>query len=203
MQITILQITPNILQLIERSGRTCYKSQDRITDSSSNNFIKTLIKSGHESVLEHGYITIEIKEVSRALTHQLVRHRLCSFSQESQRYVSECDFNYIMPESIEHNMELSIKYHKLMNQINEFYKFMIENTGIKREDARYILPNATTTNIVMSCNIRQLRLMMKLRLDSHAQWEIRELFKCIYNEIIKDYPECGVLFEDLIKLRDK
>ena len=117
MKVELLSITPNAEELIESAGRTCYQSKSK--DGQVGRLIRALIKSGHESVLEHGYATFRISEVSRALTHQLVRHRLCSFSQQSQRYVNEKQFGYVIPPSI-----FELNSNKIaespMNYVDEF-----------------------------------------------------------------------------------
>ncbi|MCK4255441.1 FAD-dependent thymidylate synthase, partial [candidate division WOR-3 bacterium] len=103
MKVELLSITPDAEKLIEKAGRTSHLSFEKQGKDTEKKFIKMIIKLGHESVLEHAYATFRISGVSRALTHQLVRHRLCSYTQQSQRYVSESNFNYIEPESIKND----------------------------------------------------------------------------------------------------
>ena len=189
MEIEILAVTPDAEKIIERAGRTCYKSYDRITEDSSGKFIRKLIKAGHLSVLEHAYITIKLKNVSRVLTHQLVRHRLCSYSQASQRYVNEENFSFVIPPKIEKNKEAKDVFIKIMEEIRETYKSLLD-TNIPKEDARYVLPNATHTEIVFSCNFRELRHILKLRGSPHAQWEIRKMCIKILEEVKKIAPNC-------------
>jgi thymidylate synthase (FAD) len=148
--------------------------------------LKGALASGHESVAEHASFTFAVEGVSRALSHQLVRHRLASFSQQSQRYVNMDGFEYVMPESIQNSTSniwltsledfanMSEVYNALMRDIQQVYEQMVE-LGIPEEDARYILPNACCTNIVMSMNARELRHFFRLRCCERAQWEIREL----------------------------
>jgi len=100
MQIELLTITPNAEKIIEQAGRICYRSGTKAKPDSEKDFIKRIIVNGHHSVLEHAYATFCISGVSRSLTHQLVRHRLCAFSQQSQRYADEANFNYVIPKSI-------------------------------------------------------------------------------------------------------
>jgi len=133
---------------------------------------------GHHSVLEHVSITFAIDSISRACSHQLVRHRIASYSQQSQRYVKYDKINYVIPPSIEKDKEICIGFEKFMEDISHNYKDLIE-LGIKPEDARYILPNAVATNITMTVNARELIEMCKLRLCSTAQWEIRNMFEMI------------------------
>lgn len=138
------------------------------------------LRSGHESVLEHAVYTFEVKGVSRALTHQLVRHRIASYSQQSQRYVrmaysSRDCFDYVMPKSIWDNPEARVLYDNHMRATAEIYGRLVDCYKLPMEDARYILPNACTTNIVITMNARELRHFFALRCCERAQWEIREL----------------------------
>ena len=156
--------------------------------------MKGAIASGHESVLEHWSATFAVSGVSRALTHQLVRHRVASFSQQSQRYVDMGKFEYVTPDSISHRREGNVdpyfylqEYEHLMDEISKLYQGMIIG-GIPEEDARYILPNACTTNIVVSMNARQLRHFFALRCCERAQKEIRELANKMLEECIKVAP---------------
>lgn len=133
------------------------------------------LRSGHESVLEHAVYTFEVKGVSRALTHQLVRHRVASYSQQSQRYVNMEKFEYVIPHSIENHPQFHRDvWEEHMESISEMYRELLDG-GIPEEDARYILPNACTTNIIVTMNARELRHFFALRCCERAQWEIREL----------------------------
>ena len=175
MKVELLRITENAEKLIEQAGRTCYKSE-----KGNLAIIKRWVDSGHESVIEHTSATFRISGVSRALTHQLVRHRIgFSYSQESQRYVNAENFDFVVPESVDLS-SLGFKYLAIMCEIKELYEALIKS-GIPKEDARYILPNACTTEIVVTANFRALRNFFKLRCDKKAQWEIRELA----NEMLK------------------
>ncbi len=172
--VELISITPNAEKVIEQAGRTSYQSFDRITENSAQNFIQMLIKRGHLSVLEHAYATFRLKNVSRALTHQLVRHRLASYTQKSQRYVDESNFEFIIPPSIIKNDDALKIYSEFMKKVKEVYK-ELRKKDILKEDARYVLPNATVTEIVITANMREYRHIFKLRCSSHAQWEIREV----------------------------
>jgi thymidylate synthase (FAD) len=177
--------------------------------------IKHVLSSGHHSVAEHVSFTFLIEGVSRALTHQLVRHRIASYSQKSQRYVNEKNFTYVTPYTIQKNKFLNETYNNFMNNIMEFYT-RLTNNGIPAEDARFILPNACTTNIVMTMNIRSLGEFFAKRMCKRAQWEIREMaekmssmcrdiaptfFKdnklgfaaCIQNGFCKEAKSCGMM----------
>ena len=142
--------------------------------------LKAAQRSGHESVLEHAVYSFEVKGVSRALTHQLVRHRVASYSQQSQRYVrmaysSRDCFDYVIPKSIWDNSEARALYENHMKATAEIYGRLVDCYKLPMEDARYILPNATCTNIIVTMNARQLRKFFMLRMCSRSQWEIREL----------------------------
>ena len=157
----------------------------------------------HFSVLEHGYATFRISEVSRALTHQLVRHRIASYSQQSQRYVKESQFEYVIPPSIfelekklpvgDEDLNGAKDFQNDMKIIQGMYdKWKIR--GLKNEDARFVLPNACYTEIVMSANFREFRNIFKIRCDKHAQWEIRDVAKEMLRQL---YTKCPSVFEDL------
>jgi len=143
-------------------------------ENSASKFINMLIKLEHLSVLEHAFATFRIKGGSRSFTHQLVRHRLASFSQQSQRYVDENRFNYIEPDKIKKNKEASKIFNNFMNQAKETYK-RLRKLKIKKEDARFVLPNAVESEIVISANFREWRHILKLRGHPAAQWEIRKM----------------------------
>ena len=152
--------------------------------------LRIVIKMGHTSVVEHAYFTFAISGVSRALTHQLVRHRIASYSQQSQRYV-EMNVEYVTPPSIARNEKIRKKYDEMMKKIWELYNEMKEEVPI--EDARYILPNATTSKIIVSMNARSLLNFFELRCCLHAQWEIRKLAWRMLHLVKKVAP---TIFED-------
>jgi thymidylate synthase (FAD) len=150
--------------------------------------INRVISSGHYSTIEHIQVSFAITGISRACSHQIVRHRLMSFSQKSQRYVREKEqFDYVVPKSIEQNAELLEKYHAFMSSVTDLYIEMTEK-GILAEDARMILPNATATSMVASLNLRELIHLANLRLCSRAQLEIRTMVKMMCAELIKTEP---------------
>ena len=193
MRLTLLSITPNAEQLIESAGRTAYQSFEKQGPNSEKKFIKMLIKLGHLSVLEHAWATIRIEGISRALTHQLVRHRLCSFTQKSQRYVNEKDFHYITPPSIALNPMTKKIFDDFMDHAKEIY-LELQKFGIRNEDARFVLPNSIESEIVVTANFREWRHIIKLRGRPSAQWEIRELAIELL-KILKKYAP--IVFEDL------
>ncbi|MFH0859654.1 MAG: FAD-dependent thymidylate synthase [Candidatus Altiarchaeota archaeon] len=173
MRVELVDITDGAENLIAESARTCYKSVAK--DSSSNaKLVVHLRDSGHLSTFEHAKATFRIEGISRACSHQLVRHRHFSFSQESQRYVDEEDFKYVTPDDVLRNANAREKYDSLMAEINSAYSFLLKE-GVKKEDARFVLPNACETTIVVTANFRALREFIELRKTEKAQWEIREL----------------------------
>ncbi|MDI6860669.1 MAG: FAD-dependent thymidylate synthase [Caldisericia bacterium] len=204
MDVKLIYITPNPEKIIEEAGRTAHESFDRLTPDSHVKFIRMLLKLGHESVLEHAVASFRISGVSRSLTHQLVRHRIASYTQKSQRYVNESNFDYVIPYTILANNEALIIYKDFMERTRDVYKKLI-NLGIPKEDARFVLPNATKTEIVLTANFRELRHMIKLRGSKEAQWEIRNVFIEIL-KILKEYAptvfEDFVIEKDYIRIRD-
>ncbi len=154
--------------------------------------IKVLKQLGHESVFEHASFTFAIEGISRVCTHQLVRHRLASYTQQSQRYVSLKNPKFIVPESIV-NSEYMEKVEELLDKASTLYRKMVEN-GIRKEDARFVLPQGIETKIIVTMNARELRHFFKLRCAKDAQWEIRKLAI----EMLKNvYEVAPLLFEDL------
>jgi thymidylate synthase (FAD) len=197
MNIKLLSITPNIETVIEEAGRTCYQSYNKISEGSAERFIKMIIKNGHESVLEHGYASFKISGISRSLSHQLVRHRIASFSQQSQRYCKEDQFDYVIPPSVRDKYvgdesSLLFQYQEMMRNIQDLYNRMVRE-GIKPEDARFVLPNACCTQLVLTCNLREWRHIFKERYNLAAQWEIRQMCKEIL-KVLK--PLAPIVFAD-------
>lgn len=135
--------------------------------------LKRVVASGHHSVLEHASFTFNVSGVSRALTHQLVRHRIASYTQQSQRYVKLKDRGYVTPPTIE-SSGFASEYHTMVEKISALYQRMLDGK-IPAEDARYILPNAANTSIVITMNARELLHFFALRSCNRAQWEIRAL----------------------------
>ncbi len=177
ISVELISITPNAEDLIERACRTCYLSFHRYNPpSSTEELIKKVIRKGHHSVLEHALATFRIKGGSRVFTHELVRHRLMSPSQESQRYVEygkTKQFEFVTPPTIR-KTKFESRFKELSCQAFDFYQEMVK-AGIPKEDARYILPNATTSEIVISANFRELRHIFAIRCVERAHWEIREI----------------------------
>lgn len=192
--VKLLAITENAESLIEEAGRTCYLSFDKMTDNSKESFIKRCIRNGHHSILEHASATFRVSGASRAFTHQMVRHRLASFSQQSQRYVNENEFDYIVPPSIANNEEALEIYRDFIKYAQNTYK-QLRNLSIKKEDARFVLPNAIESQIVISANFREWRHIFQLRLSKAAQWEIRQVCLQMLKILQKHVP---AVFGDFI-----
>lgn len=187
MKVELIAITPNAEELIEQCARVCYQSEPK-EDYKTGTMIKSLIKNGHLSVIEHGSATFLISEISRACSHQWVRSRLASFSQSSQRYVNESQFEYVIPPSIQKlGQEEVNNYQNQMVQIQDMYNYW-KSKGIKNEDSRMVLPNACTTQISTTANFREWRHIIETRSDSHAQWEIRALSNQILTQLYIKAP---------------
>lgn len=196
-QVKLISKPENMLKTIYTACRTCYSADSPINiyncDSASDEekmlkLIKRVVSSGHYSTIEHIQVSFAISNISRACSHQLVRHRHMSFSQKSQRYVKEKgQFEYLIPDTIDKNPELKVKFDEFMSKISEFYLELTE-AGIPAEDARAVLPNAASTSMVASLNLRELIHLANLRLCTRAQTEIRILVKRMCGELIKEEP---------------
>ena len=193
--VELMVITPNAEQIIELACRTCYLSFHRFAPpASTEELIKKIIRKKHYSVLEHALATFRIKGGSRVFTHELVRHRLMSPSQESQRYVEYGKvrrFDIVVPPTIEQS-GYKDRYLEMAAQCEQFYSEMVKD-GVPKEDARYILPNGTTSEIVISANFREYRHIFEVRCNPRAHWEIRKICM-IMLEIMK--KEAPIVFDD-------
>lgn len=181
MNVELLQHTPEPERTIALAARLCYspasinRLREQLDASSIESFLDKIMSLGHHSVLEHASFTFGIEGISRVTTHQLVRHRIASFSQQSQRYVSHKEeFTSIMPDSIAENSEARQIFAFMSETVHKAYAQLVD-MGIPAEDARYILPNATETKIIMTMNARELLHFFALRCCQRAQWEIREM----------------------------
>lgn len=177
--VILIAHTPEAEKVVAMAAKICYakdvsikKLQKKINDNDVSAFITKLLESGHESPFEHISFTFGIEGISRACSHQLVRHRMASFSQRSQRYCFEDGFNYIEPEDINENEDKFFK--DFMRHSKEVYSKLIDK-GVKPEDARMVLPNACETKIIVTMNARELLHFFKLRCCKRAQKEIREV----------------------------
>ena len=169
MQVTLWSWTKDGETVAMEAATTCTRGKN------GERALEMAIKSGHESVLEHASMTFRIEGVSRALLAQLTRHRIASFSVESQRY---CDLNEIpvvMPDSIKMDETVRAEWESVMARIREFYRWATKERGIPREDARYLTPQAAETRLMLTMNARELRHFFELRCCHRAQWEIQEL----------------------------
>ncbi len=204
MKVAIIAHTPNIEKVIASAAKLCYSPvgieeiSGAMEDEQANSFLEKLMTFGHFSPLEHASFTFAVEGVSRVLTHQLVRHRIASYSQQSQRYVKLDQFEYIMPPSIKNNEEAKAIFIKAMQADQETYDALTEmlekslmeaylSQGMSEkkaraaaekkaiEDARFVFPNACETKIVLTMNIRSLHNFFEHRCCERAQWEIREL----------------------------
>lgn len=189
LKVSLLEYTPDPENVVALSARLCYSPigidelKEKLTEQEEEKLINLLRESGHLSPFEHASFTFAIEGISRACSHQLVRHRIASYSQQSQRYVSEeRGFDYIIPPIIKEDEETKKIFLEAMRHAHESYCKLIElleKRGFKgemaRQDARFVLPNASETKIVVTMNARQLLHFFQVRCCSRAQWEIREL----------------------------
>ena len=188
----ILAYTPNLEQIVELAGRTCYKSEDKITEDSACGFIAKIKNFKHESVLEHGSITTRFV-VDRGVSHELVRHRLASFSQESTRYCNYAkdkfnnEITVIEPCFWDHN---SASYHvwKHSCEVAESNYFQLLNLGASAQEARSVLPNSLKTEVVMTANPREWRHVFKVRCHRDAHPQIREVMRPLWAEFVNKWP---------------
>ena len=184
-------------ELVEHAGRACYRSEPR---GDPGSFIKRRVKEGHESIIEHASATFDIRGISRACSHQLVRHRIASYIQESQRYVDMAAPEYVIPPAIEGEPGSRAVLARLMDSAVETYR-QLRKQGINKEDARFVLPNATATRIIVTMNFRSWRHVIRERaLNPAAQWEIRELANRVLDVLYEVAPS---VFQDLVDEREK
>jgi len=197
------------ISLIETAGRTAYQSRDKITPESAVKFAKALRVRGHESVFEHSAMTVEFNDVSRGFTHELVRHRLAAYTQESTRYVDEKEFRVIAPpkkdldeklvdlvlpsgENSGLKVSLKVSFNDWVALNEQMYKGL-RAAGWVPQDARQILPNGLKSQIVITSNLREWRHIFKMRCAIDAHWEIREVMVALLKDVKTRIP---VLFDD-------
>lgn len=222
LKVELLRYTPDGEKLIASAAKLCYspvgisQMEEGLEEDKVKSFINLLMDLGHESPIEHVNFTFGVEGVSRTLSHQLVRHRIASYSQQSQRYVRLSQFEYVLPPNIEKNQKAKDLFIKAMTEDQKYYdeisdllyndhfnKYILEGTNEKTakqkaekdaiEDARYIFPNACETKIVFTMNTRSLLNFFKLRCCNRAQWEIRQLAIQMLIEVKKVYP---ILFKN-------
>ena len=224
MKVELIAHTPEPEKVIATAAKLCYSSSDistladNLTDEKIQSFIEILMSLGHESPVEHVTFTFGIEGISRACSHQLVRHRIASYSQKSQRYVNETKFDYITPPEIDKDFNALVKFDECMEYIQNCYeelrdilterhkrRIMLENINLTveeatkiavklaNEDARFVLPNACETKIIVTMNIRSLYNFFAHRCCNRAQWEIRN----VANEMLKlCYQVSPLLFKN-------
>lgn len=192
VEVKLLAITPDSENLLERSGRICYASEDKL--GTNQKWLQARIRQGHESLIEHASATFFIK-ASRTLTHELVRHRIASYSQRSQRYVHETRAEYVSPPELakEIDPKNAKVFHDAMAASWQAYHTLLE-AGVKPEIARYVLPNACTTEIICTWNFRQIRHIIKTRTDQAALPEFRVIAEKIKDIMKEQAPK---VFDDL------
>ncbi|WP_025209843.1 FAD-dependent thymidylate synthase [Hippea sp. KM1] len=176
MKVSLVEHTPNPDYVAAFSARVCYSTNPdelKLDEEGIRRILRRVIKSGHHSVLEHVSFTFLIEGISRVATHQLVRHRIASYSQQSHRYTKVERESFVIPPSIEGMPQIKKLYDEFIKNSLEFYEKLIE-LGIKKEDARFVIPQAVSSNIVVSMNARELLHFFSLRCCVRAQWEIRE-----------------------------
>ncbi|MCI6086044.1 FAD-dependent thymidylate synthase [Selenomonas sp.] len=193
MKVKLLDYTPEPERVVAMAARLCYSAvgaeelSEKLSDEKVRAMVKKMVKLGHASTIEHVSFTFGVEGVSRVLTHQLVRHRIASYDQQSQRYVAAHGFQYITPPTIAANAEAKAKYDKLIADIRKTYDELTA-LGIPKEDARYVLANATETKILVTMNARSLLHFFNLRCCYRAQWEIRDLAYKMLAEVKKVAP---------------
>jgi len=189
LKVLLIKHTPNPEETIAMAAKLCYSPsgieslKEKIEAKDQRKFVEKLAKMGHMSPLEHSSFTFAIEGISRACSHQLVRHRLASYSQQSQRYVSEeAGFDYVIPKTIKGDKELERYFKDVMSKTQKAYNHIVQKLnekGIKGEaanqDARFVLPNACETKIIVTMNARELLHFFKQRCCNRAQWEIRAM----------------------------
>ncbi|MFO7712679.1 MAG: FAD-dependent thymidylate synthase [Dehalococcoidia bacterium] len=181
VEVRLLAVTPDAEKIIETAGRLCWDTQDRTGTTPDR--IEKWLEIGHESMVEHACATFYIR-ASRVLTHELVRHRLASYSQRSQRYVKETESRYVEPPEIKNNEAAHQRFQEAMNASWQAYDNLLQE-GVKAEIARYVLPNACETQIICTWNFREIRHIIKLRTSKRALPEFRAVADEI-RQIVKD-----------------
>jgi thymidylate synthase (FAD) len=184
MEVKLVDSTTDPLFIISYAARKCYNSWDKEVLSKRAEFVKGLIKAGHETPLEFANATFEINGISISCQNQMVRHRHASFCVQSGRYVDQRKNDCVLP------YELLAQYEGAEDYVKEakaLYTKLVNN-GVKREDARFLLPQGMMTNLCVNFNFRALRHFLKLRLDKHAQWEIRQVAREIYFICAERWP---------------
>ena len=180
LKVKLIAHTPDADKVVAADAKLCYSAagvdtlMDGLTADKVEAMCQKLADLGHESPIEHASYTFAVEGVSRALLAQLTRHRIASYSVQSQRYVDKAEFAYIIPPSIEDDPELREKYVDCMEMLDTYYTYF-RSANIPNEDARFVLPNACDTRIIFTMNARSLHNFFRLRCCNRAQWEIRTM----------------------------
>lgn len=191
MKVKLIAYTPEPEKLCGSAAAVAYSSEGleenyNKPEENSRKILNFCVNSGHHSITEHAVFTFDVQGISRACSHQLVRHRLASYTQQSQRYVKFDELDYVMPPEVE-NSDQKEKFGEIMKNLANSYKELLDS-GIPAEDARYLFPNAAKTNIVVTMNARELIHFFRLRCCNRAQWEIHELADSMLKEAKKAAP---------------
>jgi thymidylate synthase (FAD) len=197
LDVQVLVHTPDPLRVLYTAARTCYSAhrpselwEEEVPRERMERLVRQIVEAGHHSILEHVSFTFALEGLSRSCSHQLVRHRLASYSQQSQRYVKG-PFPYVVPPSWQRaGEELCRRYHQAMAEMGRLYEEALA-AGIPPEDARFVLPQAVTTHLAMTMNLRELMHAVGLRTCVRAQWEIRELFEAVRGAVTEIDPFLG------------
>lgn len=193
VSVSLISYTPDPERVVAAAARLCYapvgaaQLLEELSEEEVQKLLKTILRSGHLSVCEHASFTFAIEGVSRACTHQLVRHRLASYSQQSQRYLKLKEPTMIVPPSISQDPELTELFLQATKTGVDFYQKLLA-AGVEAEDARYVLPQAVETKIVVTMNARELLHFFTLRTCERAQWEIRSLAEKILQLVLPLAP---------------
>lgn len=198
MKVKILDITQDPLFNISMAARQCYNSRSKDTVDNRKDFVKGIIKSGHTSMLEMAHVIFDVEGVSRSCLAQVSRHRIgVTLAVQSQRYVNQQDNKFVFPPELEYNKfddEKNLIFENAIQNARAAYRDLL-SLGVKKEDARFVLPEATSTNFTICFNFRSLRHFLELRLSSHAQWEVRKLAQEFKRLIME--KGLGCLVEDI------
>lgn len=186
MEVKVIDGSVDPLWAIANAARMCTNTQDKNDVKTRENFVRARIRGGEENLLEHAYVQLEIRGISRACLQQLVRHRQhVVYSVESQRYVNQENAGFVLPPEIKRR-GLDVVYNDMCQFCLKAYQQLLDR-GIRKEDARYILPEASMTNLVITYNFRGLRHLLRMRCDQKAQWEIRNLAYLIRKVVTERY----------------
>jgi len=207
MKVELLTITPNAEKHLEHCGRICYNSENKITEASHERFLKSVMSLGHVAILSHAFATFRISDISRACSHQLVRHAHLRYLQKSQRYCVEKEWkDFIRPPKTsgeETNERGDTAFDLLEDAVFTSYNSYagMMDLGVHQEDARYALSNAHPTEIIISGTLQAWYDFLRIRLTKHAQWEIRDVARDIYNVLKKECPH--IFTKELLEKQPK